>query len=218
MGTVIEQLHNKQEETKKELETVRRMARTGWLLVFNLPIPFGVSKGNALQSLMEKLGYGKPLFDCDRDLLATDMMYVNKNGLLCNMSFFVCQRHYDYIMSAPFQKKVMQMNKELERGRWISFGRVLSPSERSDFEIAQALKRLIIAKMQEQRRSDPNFQYFTVDEASTRFGLTTDDILKERNKYRESLSSRLADKSRSKLKRPSTTSDKGEPGNKLLKL
>ncbi|EYB97088.1 hypothetical protein Y032_0143g2378 [Ancylostoma ceylanicum] len=54
--------------------------------VFNLPLPFGVGKGQALQNLLEKLGYGKPLFDHDRDLLASDMIFVNRNGSTCNLS------------------------------------------------------------------------------------------------------------------------------------
>ena len=51
-----------------------------------MPLPTGISKGQALQLLLNKLEYSKPLFDSERDLLATDLLYVNKDGLLCNMS------------------------------------------------------------------------------------------------------------------------------------
>ncbi|RCN28039.1 hypothetical protein ANCCAN_26223 [Ancylostoma caninum] len=66
----------------KELETVHRMTRTGWLLIFNLLLSFGVSEG-VLQGVMEKLGCRKPLFDCDRDLLVIDMTFFKG---LCNIS------------------------------------------------------------------------------------------------------------------------------------
>ncbi|RCN31959.1 hypothetical protein ANCCAN_22249 [Ancylostoma caninum] len=86
LGSAIDQIKNKQMEATKELELVRRMARTNWLMVINLPLPYGVPKGQALQQLFTRLGYSKPLFDSERDLLATDILFVNRNGLQCNMS------------------------------------------------------------------------------------------------------------------------------------
>ncbi|RCN45389.1 hypothetical protein ANCCAN_08610 [Ancylostoma caninum] len=85
-------------------------------MVINLPLPYGVPKGQALQQLFTRLGYPKPLFDSERELLATDILFVNRNGLLCNMSFFVAQRHYDYLMSAPFQKKIIEYNQSIAEG------------------------------------------------------------------------------------------------------
>ncbi|KAL6741570.1 hypothetical protein Aduo_014809 [Ancylostoma duodenale] len=118
LGSAIDQIKNKQVEATKEPELVRRMARTNWLMlwVINLPLPYGVPKGQALQQLFTRLRYPKPLFDSDRDLLATDILYVNRNGLLCNMSFFVAQRHYDYLTSAPFQKKIIEYNQTIAKG------------------------------------------------------------------------------------------------------
>ncbi|VDK83494.1 unnamed protein product [Cylicostephanus goldi] len=116
LGSSIDQIRNKQDSMAKDIELVRKLARSNWLLIINLPLPFGVSKIQAVQNLFSSLGYTKPLFDADRDLLATDLIYVNKNGLLCNMSIFVAQRHYDYVMSAPFQKAIMDHNRSLGRG------------------------------------------------------------------------------------------------------
>lgn len=104
---------SKQQEAAQELERVRRISRTNWLMVnermyigllivlcrgkirpwtwkslqvINLPLPFGVSEGQVLQLLFTKLGYAKPLFDSDRDLLAADSQYVNRSGQLCHLS------------------------------------------------------------------------------------------------------------------------------------
>ncbi|RCN52023.1 hypothetical protein ANCCAN_01811 [Ancylostoma caninum] len=120
LGSAIDQIGTKQETMEKDLELVRRMTRTNWLMVLNLPLPFGVSKGQALQLLFSKLDYTKPLFDSDRDLIASDLLHVNRNGLLCNMSFLVAQRHYDHILSAPFQRKLIDYNKGLNKGNNIS--------------------------------------------------------------------------------------------------
>ncbi|RCN27264.1 hypothetical protein ANCCAN_27003 [Ancylostoma caninum] len=203
LASTIEQLRAKTNETAKEVELVRKLARTCWLMVFNMPLQFGVGKGQSLQNLLEKLGYGKPLFDHDRDLLASDMVYVNRNGSTCNMAFFVAQRHHDYLLSAPFQKKILQYNKELERGSWVSFGRVLTPTERADFEMAQALKRLLISKMKAKKLEDPSYSvlfvlvdkstlrlridktYFTLEEASLRYGINVDEIIAEKTRYHE---------------------------------
>ncbi|CAJ0597246.1 unnamed protein product [Cylicocyclus nassatus] len=110
LGTAIDHV-------QKDMEQIRRMARTNWLMVINMPLPFGMSKCQALQQLMASLGYDKPLFDCERDLLASDLLYVNRAGLLCNMAFFVPQRHYEYFMSAPFQRKLVAHNQKLARGK-----------------------------------------------------------------------------------------------------
>ncbi|CAJ0599999.1 unnamed protein product [Cylicocyclus nassatus] len=80
------QMKDQQDASTKELELVRRMSRTNWLLVINLPLPFGLSKGQALQRLFDNLNYSKPLFDSERDLLAAEILYVNKNGATCNMA------------------------------------------------------------------------------------------------------------------------------------
>ncbi|EYC04319.1 hypothetical protein Y032_0088g2139 [Ancylostoma ceylanicum] len=49
-----------------------------------MPLSFGVGKSQALQNLLRKLGYGMPFFDRDRDLPATDMIYVNRgSGSTC---------------------------------------------------------------------------------------------------------------------------------------
>ncbi|CAJ0594511.1 unnamed protein product [Cylicocyclus nassatus] len=110
------QMKDQQDASTKELELVRRMSRTNWLLVINLPLPFGLSKGQALQRLFDNLNYSKPLFDSERDLLAAEILYVNKNGATCNMSFFVAQRHYDHIMGAEFQRKLVTSNQNVPRG------------------------------------------------------------------------------------------------------
>ncbi|RCN39192.1 hypothetical protein ANCCAN_14886 [Ancylostoma caninum] len=75
LASTIEQLRAKTNETAKEVE-----------MVFNMPLQFGVGKGQSLENLLEKPGYGKLLFDHDRDLLASRMIYVNRNGSTCNMA------------------------------------------------------------------------------------------------------------------------------------
>ncbi|CAJ0602133.1 unnamed protein product [Cylicocyclus nassatus] len=110
LGSAVNQLRIQQDATVKELELVRRMCRTSWLLVINLPLPFGQSKSQSLQLLFEKIGYSKPLFDSERDLIAADILYVNKNGS-CNMA-----RHHDYLMSADFQRKIVAYNQKIARG------------------------------------------------------------------------------------------------------
>ncbi|CAJ0593712.1 unnamed protein product [Cylicocyclus nassatus] len=94
LGSAVNQLKIQQDATVKELE-----------LVINLPLPFGQSKIQSLQLLFDKIGYSKLLSDLERDLIAADILYVNKNGS-CNMAFFVSQRHHDYLMSANFQRKI----------------------------------------------------------------------------------------------------------------
>ncbi|RCN36667.1 hypothetical protein ANCCAN_17449, partial [Ancylostoma caninum] len=166
--------------------------------VINLPSPYGVPKGQALQQLFTRLGYPKPLFDSERDLLATDILFVNRNGLLCNMSFFVAQRHYDYLM---FQKKIIEYNQTIAKDQKLAIGRVLTPTEREDYEMACALKRLIIAKMRELKKADPNYQilfvvvdkktlrlrvdkqYLTLEEAALRYGIGSDEIVSEKKRF-----------------------------------
>ncbi|VDK79115.1 unnamed protein product [Cylicostephanus goldi] len=74
------------DHVQKDVEQVRRMSRTNWLLIINMPLPMGMSKSSALQQVMSALEYNKPLFDSDRDLLASEITYVNRAGLLCNMA------------------------------------------------------------------------------------------------------------------------------------
>ncbi|CAJ0600011.1 unnamed protein product [Cylicocyclus nassatus] len=199
LGSAVNQLRIQQDATVKELELVRRMCRTSWLLVINLPLPFGQSKSQSLQLLFEKIGYSKPLFDAERDLIAADILYVNKNGS-CNMAFFVPQRHHDYLMSADFQRKIVAYNQKIARESWVTVGRVLTPKERQDYEMACSLKRLIIAQMMEKRRADPKYnvqfilvdkrtlrlridkQYFTLEEASAKFSIPVEAITEEKNK------------------------------------
>ena len=63
-----------------------------------MPLPVGVSKGQALQLLLNQLDYAKPIFDSERDLLATDLMFVNKNGCLCNMSVSIYGINVKYLV------------------------------------------------------------------------------------------------------------------------
>ncbi|RCN45093.1 hypothetical protein ANCCAN_08903 [Ancylostoma caninum] len=151
LGSVIDQIQTKQQEAVKEPE-----------LVINMPLPFGVSKGQALQQFFSKLGYMKSLFDSERDLLATDILFVNRSGQHCNMSFFVAQRHYDHLMSATFQKKILDYNQNLPKDQKLALGRVLTPNERADYEMACALKRLIISKMHDAKKADPSYQVLFV--------------------------------------------------------
>ncbi|CAJ0591356.1 unnamed protein product [Cylicocyclus nassatus] len=60
LGSSIDHLRNKQEAMAKDLELVRKLARSNWLLIINLPLPFGVSKIQAVQNLFTTLGYAKP--------------------------------------------------------------------------------------------------------------------------------------------------------------
>ncbi|EYC38453.1 hypothetical protein Y032_0715g1770 [Ancylostoma ceylanicum] len=150
LGLAIDQIQTKQQETLKELELVRRMSRTNWLMVINMPLRFGVSKGQALQQLFTKLDYMKPLFDSDRDLLANDTLLVNKNGQHCNMSFFVAQRHYNHLMSATFQKRIIEYNQNLPkdcevknkepRVEIVSFHRIIESDLSSDRPFQDAEK------------------------------------------------------------------------------
>ncbi|EYC03325.1 hypothetical protein Y032_0094g2691 [Ancylostoma ceylanicum] len=71
---------------KKEVEITRKLSRTNWLIIFNMPLLFGMSKANALQQVMERCGYGKPVFNADRDLVSTELMFMNKTSNTCNMS------------------------------------------------------------------------------------------------------------------------------------
>ncbi|CAJ0591325.1 unnamed protein product [Cylicocyclus nassatus] len=115
LGSAVDQIKTQQENSAKELELIRKMTRTNWLLVINLPLPFGQSKRQSLQLLFEKIGYSKPPFDSERDLIAADILYVSRNGS-CNMAFFVPQRHYDFLMSAEFQRKIVAYNQKVSRG------------------------------------------------------------------------------------------------------
>ncbi|CAJ0595383.1 unnamed protein product [Cylicocyclus nassatus] len=160
-----------------------------------------MSKGNAVQQLFEKLAYGKPVFDSDRDISATDMMYVNKTGGTCNLSIFLAQRHFDHVMSAVFQKQIITLNKKMLVDQKITIGRVLTPTERCDYETSCACKRLIIKKMLEKKKVDstsPVFfvlvdkrklclridkEYITVGDASVRFGISLDEIEEEKRKH-----------------------------------
>ncbi|EYC03323.1 hypothetical protein Y032_0094g2691 [Ancylostoma ceylanicum] len=100
---------------KKEVEITRKLSRTNWLIIFNMPLLFGMSKANALQQVMERCGYGKPVFNADRDLVSTELMFMNKTSNTCNMSFYTMQRHHDHLFGVVFQKKVMELNQGLPR-------------------------------------------------------------------------------------------------------
>ncbi|CAJ0597867.1 unnamed protein product [Cylicocyclus nassatus] len=122
LASAVDQLKKQQNQLKeqhdastKELELVRRMSRTNWLLFINPPLPYH-SKRQALQLLFDNLSYAKPLFNAERDLLAGEILYVNRNGASCNMAFFVAQRHYDHIMGAEFQKRLVASNQKVPRG------------------------------------------------------------------------------------------------------
>ncbi|RCN31692.1 hypothetical protein ANCCAN_22522 [Ancylostoma caninum] len=69
---------------KKEIEITRKLSRTNWLIIFNMPLPFRMSKANALQQVMERCGYGKP--EVDRDLVSTELIFMNKTSNTFNMS------------------------------------------------------------------------------------------------------------------------------------
>ncbi|RCN29006.1 hypothetical protein ANCCAN_25239 [Ancylostoma caninum] len=99
---------------KKEIEITRKLSRTNWLIIFNMPLPFGMSKANALQQVMERCGYGKP--EVDRDLVSTELMFMNKTSNTCNMSFYTMQGHHDHSLGAVFQKRIMELNQGLPRG------------------------------------------------------------------------------------------------------
>ncbi|CAJ0599558.1 unnamed protein product [Cylicocyclus nassatus] len=47
------------------------------LQVTNLPLPFELSEGQALQAFLDEIDYFEPLFDAERKLLADDILYVN---------------------------------------------------------------------------------------------------------------------------------------------
>ncbi|CAJ0588890.1 unnamed protein product [Cylicocyclus nassatus] len=76
LRTAIDQLKKRQDNCQKEVEQIRHMSRTNWLVI-NMPLPFGQTKCQALQQLLCQLEYSKPLFDAKRDLLAADILHVN---------------------------------------------------------------------------------------------------------------------------------------------
>ncbi|EYC46108.1 hypothetical protein Y032_0407g906 [Ancylostoma ceylanicum] len=139
--------------------------------------------------------------------------------------FFVAQRHYDYIMSALFQKPLTELNKTLPKDQWISVGRVLTPTERSDYEMACALKRLIITKMNNLKKADANYQvlfvlvdkrtlrlridkqYYTLEEASVRYGINAEEIVKEKQRFLQTSKPVLDRKNNNKSKRQASSGD-----------
>ncbi|EYC23343.1 hypothetical protein Y032_0015g2603 [Ancylostoma ceylanicum] len=155
----------------------------------------------ALQNILSTLGYAPPLFDAARDVLATDMLYTNKGGNLCNMAFSVCQRHYDHLMGAQLQKAIVDYNKYNNKDQRLSIGRVLSDRERSDYETARALKRLIVSAIKEKHIENtknpvpvvivdkPNLRLrigktlYTLDNAAIKYGISADSIARERSHY-----------------------------------
>ncbi|EYB87352.1 hypothetical protein Y032_0265g677 [Ancylostoma ceylanicum] len=70
--------------------------------------------------------------------------------------------------------------------QWISVGRVLTPTERSDYEMACALKRLIITKMNNLKKADANYQvlFVLVDKRTLRLRIDK-QVFKESRIYRE---------------------------------
>ncbi|EYC23344.1 hypothetical protein Y032_0015g2603 [Ancylostoma ceylanicum] len=187
-GTVDEKL---KPEMAKELETVPGAAKY-------LEHP---GRSQALQNILSTLGYAPPLFDAARDVLATDMLYTNKGGNLCNMAFSVCQRHYDHLMGAQLQKAIVDYNKYNNKDQRLSIGRVLSDRERSDYETARALKRLIVSAIKEKHIENtknpvpvvivdkPNLRLrigktlYTLDNAAIKYGISADSIARERSHY-----------------------------------
>ncbi|CAJ0606686.1 unnamed protein product [Cylicocyclus nassatus] len=201
IGTSIDHMRTKQDALSKELELVRKLSRSNWLLIINLPLPFGVTKIQAVQNLFSELGFCKPLFDADRDLIATDLVYVNRSGLLANMSIFIPQRHYDHVLSAAFQKSIMEHNKKLPKEQWVAVGRVLTPREREDYETCCSLKRLILAKLRHEKLGNPKLhvpfiivdkrslrlridkEMVLLDEAAAKYGISTDSISDDRARH-----------------------------------
>ncbi|KAL6726204.1 hypothetical protein Aduo_008199 [Ancylostoma duodenale] len=199
--TVDEKHKAEHDVLTKELEAVI-MAQTNWLMILNMPFQNETSRYQALQNILNTLGYAPPLFDATRDVLATDMLYTNKGGNLCNMAFSVCQRHYDHLMGAQLQKAIANYNKYNDRNQRLSIGRVLSNHERRDYRTAQALKRLIIRAMQEQHIENTNGPVpvdivdkpnlglrigktlYTLDKAAIKYGISADRIARERSRYR----------------------------------
>ncbi|CAJ0590133.1 unnamed protein product [Cylicocyclus nassatus] len=80
LGVALDKLTHRYDKAGKEIELVRRMTRTGWLMAINVPLPFGVTKCQALQQLLGKFDYCKPLFDSERDLICSEISYVNRGG------------------------------------------------------------------------------------------------------------------------------------------
>ncbi|CAJ0591354.1 unnamed protein product [Cylicocyclus nassatus] len=117
------------------------------------------------------------------------------------MSIFVAQRHYDHIMSAPFQKAIMDHNRNLGRDKWVAVGRVLTPNEREDYDTGCALKRLILAKLRQERVSNPKLhipfiivdkrslrlridkEYVMLDDATARYGIAAEAVTEDRARH-----------------------------------
>ncbi|VDK52181.1 unnamed protein product [Cylicostephanus goldi] len=155
-------------------------------------------------------------------------MHMNKNGL-CNISIFLAERHYTHVMSAPFQRAVMAYNRTLTRDHWIVVGRVLTPSERVDYDNACALKRLIVSKMNRMRASDPKYHvsfilvdkktirlridkdYLTLDDAAVKYGISTEEITAERNRNGGSKNNRNGKRTAPPAEGPRPTSKQSKP-------
>ncbi|KHJ77626.1 hypothetical protein OESDEN_22754, partial [Oesophagostomum dentatum] len=109
--------------------------------------------------------------------------------------------------------------------RWVAVGRVLTPKERTDYESAQALKRLLIKTLREKQKVDSSVKipfilvdkhslklriekdYFTLEEASVKYGLTVEEIIKERQRYQQLLQEEKTTKRRKRpaVSEPSTS-------------
>ncbi|KAL6723336.1 hypothetical protein Aduo_018351 [Ancylostoma duodenale] len=100
-GSVVESIKAEQDALTKEIETVRRMTRTNWLMIFNMPLPYETFKAQALQNVLAGLANGP-----------------NKT---MHLQFFVCQRHHDYMTSAPLRKAMITHNKSTSKGETTYF-------------------------------------------------------------------------------------------------
>ncbi|VDK73812.1 unnamed protein product [Cylicostephanus goldi] len=116
--------------------------------------------------------------------------------------------------------------------RWITVGRVLTPEERKSYDTACALKRLIVAHMTMKKRQDPKFtaqfvlvdkrtlrlridkQYYTLEDASARFSISSEAIAAEVQKHQASSGAN----ERNKSKRQADADGTEGPSNKMQKL
>ncbi|RCN52022.1 hypothetical protein ANCCAN_01810 [Ancylostoma caninum] len=98
--------------------------------------------------------------------------------------------------------------------------------------MACSLKRLIIRKMQEKKRSDPNYQilfvlvdkktlrlridkqYYSLEDASLRYGITSEEVTSELKRYGDTTKAALDKKSRTK--RPGSSGN--GPDNKVPRI
>ncbi|KAL6735392.1 hypothetical protein Aduo_005838 [Ancylostoma duodenale] len=132
-----------------------------------------------------------------------------------------------------FSVEKVKVMWKTQRGQWVSFGRVLTPTERGDFEIAQELKRLLIAKINSKKLQDPahivhfvlvdkaplririDKTYYSVEEEALRYGISTEEITAEKARYHEMITSTTEKRKTNKRKAEVTNI---APSTKLRKV